>query len=306
MKNIKRLHSTVRRQALACMLTSVVLATMAAAQVPPNYKGQPSSPQDETGFTSYAGFSGSTNSLGHVLKLDSSVGYNFSSHFGVDFGVPFYFVSSSGTSTSSNALGNVYVDMRLKLKNPVVNYQSVLTGYAPTGDATAGLSTGRGTFDWTNHFDRSFGKLTPFAEAGVANTIADSQFFNRPFTSLGFNTHFRAGASFDLWKLVSVGASAYDILPSGQQKIYSRLVAGGTTGSSGPGDHGRVFETAHATVGSADIARDNGFNAFVGASPSPYVDLQLGYTHSVHYALDTVSFSVGVNVGSLARKHARP
>jgi hypothetical protein len=55
-------------------------------------------------------------------------------------------------------------------------------------------------------------------------------------------------------------------------------------------------------VGSADIARDNGFSTWIGASPSKYLDLELGYTRSVHYDLNTVSFEIGVNVGRLAKR----
>src|SRR5438477_1913775 len=268
-------------------------------------------PQNGKGFTSYTEFGGSSNSDGRVFELDSSVGYNFSKHFGLDMGLPIYFTqassSTTGGSTSNNGVGNPHVDLRLKFNNPAVNYGSVLTGFAPTADTKKGLSTGRATFDWTNRFDRSFSRLTPFAEAGIANTIMDSRLFFRPFSSLGFNTHFQAGTSFDLWKFFSVGASAYDILPSGQQKIFSKLVAqqsGGSASNPNP-PHGRVFENNHETTGSADIARDHGYSTWVDASPNSYLDMELGYTHSVNYALNTVSFSVGFNLGSLVRKGVR-
>jgi hypothetical protein len=54
-----------------------------------------------------------------------------------------------------------------------------------------------------------------------------------------------------------------------------------------------------------DIAKDNGFAAWVDANPTPYLDMELGYTRSVHYALNSVSFGVGVNVGYLTRKSRR-
>jgi hypothetical protein len=239
------------------------------------------------------------------MSLDSSVGYNFNQHFDADLGLPIYFVHSSGSttsggSTSNTGLGNLHLDLRLKFKNPIVNYTSVLTGYAPTGNTSKGLSTGRATFDWNNHLDHTFGQVTPFVEAGVANTVADTLLFNRPFTTLGFLTHYQAGASVDFLELFSVGASAYDILPSGQQTVFSKLVQGSS--GSNPSGHGPVFVNNHETKGSSDIARDNGFSAWVAASPSKYTDLQLGYTRSVHYALNTVSFGVGFNLGALARK----
>jgi hypothetical protein len=272
-----------------------------------NTASQPK-PQNEKGFTSYVEFGNSSNSLGRVFELNSSVGYNFSNHFGMDLGLPIYFVqassSTTGGSTSNNGMGNPAVDLRLKFNSPAVNFGSVLTGSVPTADTKKGLSTGRATFDWTNRFDRSFGRLTPFAEAGIANTIMDSRLFLRPFTSLGFNTHFQAGANFDLWKVFSVGASAYDILPSGQQKIFSRLV-GQQSGSASTPSHGRVFQNNQETTGTADIARDHGFSTWVDASPNSYLDMELGYTRSVNYALNTLSFSVGVNIGKLTRKVPR-
>ena len=291
---------------LAIFLLILAVAGTLAAQS--NSASQLKSP-DEKGFTSYAEFGGSSNSDGQVYELDSSVGYNLSRHFGMDIGVPFYFVhassSTTGGSTSNNGLGNPHLDLRMKFNNPAVNYGSVLTGWAPTADTRKGLSTGRATFDWTNRFDRSFSRLTPFAEAGIANTIADSRLFVRPYTSLGFNAHFQAGTKFELWKFFSVGASAYAILPSGQQTIFSKLVKQQPGSSFANSSHGRVFENTAQTTGSAAIARDNGYSAWVDANPNRYLDLELGYTHSVHYALNTVSFSVGVNIGQLARSGAR-
>jgi len=257
----------------------------------------------EKGLTSYAEFGGTADSDGQVYSLDSSVGYNFNPHFGADLGLPIYFVRASSSttgSTSTNSVGNPSLAMRLKFNNPAVNYGSVLTGYVPTADSKRGLSTGRGTFDWTNHFDRSFSRLTPFVDAGIANTIVDSPVFRRPFTTLGFNSHFQAGANVDLWSFFSAGASAYDILPSGQQTVFSKVAGNGKLGS-----HGRVFEQNQQTTGGADIAKDNGFSAWVDANPKPYLDMELGYTRSVHYALNSVSFGVGVNVGYLARRNRR-
>jgi len=170
------------------------------------------------GLATYTLFQGSADSQGQVMKWDSSLGYNFNQHFGVDFGVPVYFVRNSGTSTTSsganNGVGNVYLDARAKFNNPAVNYDTVLTGDAPTGDSSKGMSTGRATFDWSNHFDRAFGRWTPFGDIGVGNTITDTRFFTRPFTTLGFDTHMEGGARYDLGKIFSLGASGYAALPA--------------------------------------------------------------------------------------------
>jgi len=264
--------------------------------------------ESERGITSYAAFQGSDSDQGQVMKFDPSVGYNFNSHFGMNFGVPVYFVRTAATattpSTSNNGLGNAYVDLKLTYLRPAVNFASTLTGYAPTGNRDNGLSTGRVTFDWNNHFDRSFSRVTPFVEAGAGNTILDSTFFTRPFTTLGFSTHVTGGASFNVWKFVSVGASAYSIMPVGDQKVFSKLVKKGGT-AKGSGSHGRVYETNNLTTGTSDIARDDGFSAWIDANPSESVDISFGYNRSIKYELNVVSFGVGVNLGKVFNKAAR-
>jgi hypothetical protein len=94
-----------------------------------------------------------------------------------------------------------------------------------------------------------------------------------------------------------VGGSGYDILPSGTQTIYSRVV--GANASGGPMSHGRVFQTTQQTTGSADLAKDHGFSTWIDASPSRAVDLELGFTRSMTYDLDSVSFSIGFNLAQL-------
>jgi hypothetical protein len=282
------------------LLAALALVAMGTAQSVPA-----TSSQSDTGFTSYVDFDGTSNAEGQVYRLNSNIGYSFTQHFGMDMGVPIYFLrpsSSTTGGTSGNGLGNPYLDLRLKFLNPAVNFGSVLTGYAPAGDSKLGLSTGRATFDWTNHFDHSFNNLTPFLEAGLSNTVADTQLFLRPFTSLGMNTHFQGGASYQVGKYFNVGASGYDIQPFGQQTIFSKVANGG--GQVGMSSHGRPFQNNQQITGTADLAYDNGFSAWVGASPSPYLDLQLGYTRSIQYDLNSVSFSMGVNVGRLYHRSA--
>src|SRR5437773_1322193 len=203
--------------------------------------------EQEKGMVFYETFQGSSNTLGQVMKMNSTLGYNFNKYVGIDAGVPFYFVRSSPTSTttgwtSNNGIGNAYVNLRLTINNPTVNFVSTLTGAAPTGDAATGFSTGRAIFDWNNYFDHPFSRITPFANVGVANSISDTRFFTRPFTSLGLVSHFEGGANLRFSQYFGVGAAAYDILPSGQQKIYSKLIKGGASGNAVSGrSHKGVF-----------------------------------------------------------------
>ena len=289
---------------LLMLVTGLMLAGTASAQ-------STTSAVDETkGWTFFEDFLGSANSLGQVTKLDSTLGYNFNRYFGVDAGLPVYFVhlsnstismtSTSGSRTNTG-LGDLYADLRFTFDTPVVNYVSTLRGSAPTGDTSIGLSTGRATYDWNNHFDRSFGRLTPYLDLGIANSVSDTSFFLRPFTSLGTVGQFDLGAQWKFFPALSFDASVYDVAPTGQQKIFSKFLKHNSTGPAGPAGHGRVFQNAPETVGSADLAKDNGFAAGFDITPSRYFDLGIGYSRSVHFALNTFYWNVGVNVGSLIK-----
>jgi hypothetical protein len=285
-----------RSTVLSVTVLIAVAVRCAVAQSEPK-----AAPKDSSGFTSYALFGGTSNSQGQIYELSTSVGYDFNRHFAADLGVPFYFIrpSSSAGGTSTNGVGDPFLDLRLKFTNPTVNFGSALTGFVPVGDSKKGLGTGRGNFDWTNHFDHSFSGLKPFADVGLANTIVSTQMFVRPYATLGFNTHFQGGATYEIWRFFTLGASAYDILPAGQQTIFSRVAHGAAP------QHGRVFEGNQQTTGGADIARDNGFSTWLDASPGRVVDLEIGFTRSLHYDLNSVSFMVGLNLKQLYGRHVQ-
>jgi len=95
------------------------------------------------------------------MLVDSSVGYRFGRHLLVDAGVPVYFVranttTASGASTTNSFtdLGDIYGQIRLSFPNPALNFKTQLTGRAPTGSTSDGISTGHATYDWTNRIDR--------------------------------------------------------------------------------------------------------------------------------------------------------
>jgi hypothetical protein len=255
----------------------------------------------QKGLVIYEAFDGDANSDGQVMTLTSSVAYNFNQHFSAGLGIPIYFdhVSSSTSTTgttSSSGIGNAFAMLQGVWKNPTLNYGTSLTGSAPTGDSKKGLSTGHATFDWNNRLEHDTGRLTPFVDAGLANAVTDTRFFLRPFTSFGKVAHFEAGTEVDLSHSFNLTLSAYDIAPWGTQTVFSRFVNPGSTGNGGK--HGRVFEVNHQTTGTASLTRDNGYTVGLGVSPRPYLDLEIGYTRSVHYALNTVSFGAGINLSS--------
>jgi hypothetical protein len=287
-------------RALVCVVSS--LAPLAAQSLEDLL-------EDPThGLTFYSRTQGSYNQSGLVTKLDTNAGYNFSPHFAVDFGVPVYFVRPSTGKSSSilgtrarNGLGNVYLDLRYTLLKPAVNFVTYATVAAPTGDRTQGFSTGHVTWDWHNHFYRSFGRFTPFANAGVADTILDSPFYLRPFSSLGLIGHFEGGATVNVWGDLSLGGSFYAITPSGDQHVISKL-SGKETQSRKGSSLGQIFEIPGQPTLGPDSVSDRGFSFWCEANATSFLDFDIGYSHSTQYSLDSLFFGVGLNWKTLIKK----
>ena len=299
-------------------LLSLVLffacAARLAAQASPAGRA-PGGTEDapEKGLTMRVAFEGSSSSEGQVLDLNTSTGYIFNRYFNVAVGMPIYFISASTVpptsgqaprSSSAGNMGDFYGSLNLSLDNPVAAYGSSLTFTVPTGDTTKGRSTGHMTYDWDNRFEHEFfERLSPYVDAGLANSLSNSRFYRRPYLTYGKLAHFEVGSDLQIVKWLSFTASAYDVLPWGQQQVFSRFVWRGSVGS-GPPRHRRVFENNAQTVGTSDLTRDNGYSAGATLSPSPLVDLSFGFTRSVPMHLNTLSFGIGFNVSRLF-KHPR-
>ena len=190
-----------------------------AAQGPMPSSRTPKDPQpsgQQSGFSARVAFEGSSSSDGQVFDLNTSTGYTFNKFFGLDLGMPFYFAHASTPSSgsgpaprtsSSGDIGNLYMDAHLSLDNPVAPYRTTFTVTAPTGDVNKGRSTGRFTYDWDNRVEHEFlDRVTPYIDAGLANSVSDTRFFKRPFITLGKLAHFEAGADVKLWKSLTFTA----------------------------------------------------------------------------------------------------
>jgi hypothetical protein len=263
---------------------------------------------DVSGFTLTERIQGTGSSLGLITKFDTAFGYRFNQYLAVEGGLPVYVENLPTSVTGANGrtlsgIGNAYGDVRFSLENPLVNFDSILTVAAPTGSKAAGFSTGSVTYDWSNIFSRTFSRVTPFATVGIANTLMDQPFFIRPFSSLGFLSHFEGGASYRLIHKISVGASVYGIEPAGQQRVYSQLVTVPNPGRGPFRRHHGVFEVANVTVGDAAILQDYGFESWVGSRLSRYAYVEVGYSRSVEYALNNVFFDLTFTLGSLLPGH---
>jgi hypothetical protein len=304
-KKAARLLGSLLVAAAALLLAPQVRAQINSSALSGNSSSAIPAMRSEDHFTWIERFDGSSNTEGQVMLLDSSVGYLFGRHLLVDAGIPVYFIranstTASGASTTNSFtdLGDVYAQVRFSFPNPALNFKTQLTGRAPTGNTSDGISTGHATYDWTNRIDRNFGHWTPFLEVGLADSIPDTFVYGRPFASYGELAHFQAGASYHVVNWLSVAASAFDVAPWGTQTIDSRVVGNGSGPSNG---HGPPFLQGHQTTGASSLAADNGFSAGLDLSPVRAFDFTVAYSRSTHYDLNTFSFGIAVNMRSILR-----
>ena len=266
------------------------------------------------GWTLGARFEGSSSSDGGVYDLGTAVGRNFTRHFGIDFGVPFYFIGTPSSTKQNNpgaasgtGIGNIFADLRLNYPDRFLNLASTVHLTAPTGDTGKGLSSGHATWNFANHVEHAFGDFSPFLDATVGNTILDTRYFHRPFISFGYNAVFDGGLEYDPNQF-SFTLAVYDVAPWGNQTMISRVFRCGKSShcySSGPTTNRKNYKNASVSTGGADLVRDNGFNAGIDFKPTSRLDLEFGYSRSIPLQLNIFSFAVGVDLSWFLHPSAR-
>jgi hypothetical protein len=294
-----------RTIACACFLLAMLFAGASAARAQALPSGRAN-----RGMKLYETFAGSSSSSGSVFNITNTLGYDFTGHIGVDVSLPIYFVrppANNGFAGSAAGIGNPSIDARLSLELPLLDYSPTATVSFPTGSITKGYNTGSVTYDLDNRFEHDFSRLTPFFDVDVGNSLnngssATRHQIQRPYMTLGKAANFMAGFDVhpaDRW---TVSADGYEAVPWGPQTVFSRIVLPGTVGKGG--QHNRSFEIFQQQDGGAELVSDDGADASVAFSPTHSIDLTLAFDRSFHYALNTISFSVGFNNSQiLSRKH---
>jgi len=313
-RNFARLAGALRRATLGGLLLFFAGFGASYAQSP-NPAANGTTGQNNEGF--YPGwnlgvrFEGSTDSDGSVYDLGTGMGYNFSRHFGVGFGVPYYFVGTASSvkgknpgAVSGSGIGNFGADLKWLFPGKTMNYASTVHLGAPTGDTKKGLSNGHATWNWANHVEHGWGNFTPFIDAGAGNTLPDTKYFHRPYLTFGYNAQFAAGTEVDAGP-VSLSASAYDVAPWGNQTVYSRVFrcsSGAKCSSAGKTTNRKNYLNSSVSSGGASLARDNGFNASAEFKPLKTIDLEVDYSRSVPLRLNTFSFGISLDVSAVLRR----
>ena len=251
---------------------------------------------------------------GWTTELNSSLRYDFGKHFGIQVAAPFYFVADQtidgplgrrSISMSYHGMGDVAVMLNAKIGGRL-SWAPTITGTAPTGNTKYGLSTGRVTGNLSNHLELNLGLIAPYIEAGIGNSVPNSlsqridqltatRIFRQPFETLGGMSNFRAGFNIPAAKILNFETSAWDLLPFGDQKLYSRILAADTSNLN-PAQF-RLYEAAKVIAGSAAIAADHGFTGALDIAAGQRCGVGLSYDRSIRYALDTAAITVSYRFG---------
>jgi hypothetical protein len=216
-----------------------------------------------------------------------AIGYSFNDIFSIDATVPIYMFRLAD-SLSAHPKPNAKLVARRGEPGDVVfglhaqfiprRFQYQLTGLvtAPTGDETYGLSTGRVTFDISNHFERTFRRFTPNVEIGGGDsTYLVNRIVNKNYTSLGPLVHFQIGLGIELIRGISFETDAYEQLPIGDQKIY------------GPSRNGK----ATIVIGH-NVTEDNGFINALDVPLDRHITFSGYYSRSLRFRTDTAAIGV--------------
>jgi hypothetical protein len=251
------------------------------------------------GFTFFEEFRGSTSNQGQFTILDSSVGYDFNQHVGIDLGVPYYFFRATPNLVPGerhfwdNRVGDPYGDLRLTFENRVLNYATVITLAVPVAE-TGAFSTGRLGVNWFNHFDRPIGRLTPYVNIGISNGLLDTRLISQPFQifdsfrSLGFLADAEGGTTLRVANRLIVGGSYYTLQPSGTQKVFA---ANGIQ---------NFFLLPNGTGSSpSDITHDRGYSAFIRFNPTRFMYIEPAYVHSLKFNQDAATLTLGFDLRAL-------
>ena len=242
------------------------------------------------GFNAGFTFTGLHDSgTGYATVFTVAAAYNFSDTYSMDVDFPLYLYrlapSLAANPPPSQLLvpkrgdpGDVTVGMHGQWINRFFDYLGTFSFTAPTGDETYGLSTGRFTVDYTNHFEHAFSAFTPDLEIGMGDSSAlANPTITEDYTSLGPLAHFQAGTSINIFRGTSFSADAYEQLPLGDQKIYQSI------------RHGKIFVTE---VTGTNVSEDNGFITSLDIPLNPRTTLSGYYSRSLRLHADTAAASI--------------
>ncbi len=230
------------------------------------------------------------SSVGWYTVLTPAVSYTFSRHYSGDASASVYLHRMIENQDPATASAQPFVVDNASAGDTLFGFHATflpeslldtISAYvtAPTGDQSAGLGTGKVTFDFTNHvehYQRQFGMLLDLGVGNSSNVF--NNLVNRNYSSFGGLAEFQSGTILWLPRRTYFESVAYEQLPIGSQTVYSSVAPPGS--SSPPSAAGTSF------------AEDNGFITYAGIPLADHFTLSGYYNRSLRRRSDTVSFSL--------------
>ncbi|WP_263375485.1 hypothetical protein [Granulicella aggregans] len=241
------------------------------------------------GGVAFAGIHDS--SIGWYQAITPGLSYEFSHRWSTDASFTFYpyrlasnqnpMTSTSEPLVSSNGvIGDTLFGFHGRFNPRGLLTTSTASLTAPTGDKASGLSTGRVTFDLSEHVEKYLRRTGLIVDAGGGDSSTlFNQLVTKDYSSLGPIAHFQAGFGIILPRRMYFRSLAYEQLPLGDQKIYSSL--------SQPGQPGHP---SMEVVTGRKISEDNGFTSSMSIPLTEHWIFQSYYNRSLRFRIDTGYF----------------
>lgn len=227
------------------------------------------------------------SSIGWYNVVTSAVNYTFSPHYSADASIsvyPYRLIDnqlatpqpSAGLTPHLGDVGDTFIGFHASF-NPSIFWNTTTASLTiPTGNRSDGLGTGRVTFDFSDHMERSFRQTGLLLDLGAGDS---SGLFNRmvtnDYSSLGALAHFQAGAIFWLPGCSYLQSAAYEQLPMGKQTVYTFF--------------GPPNVPDRTVVSGSNVSEDNGITTSLGISLTDHITWSGYYNRSLRQHLDTVS-----------------
>ena len=240
------------------------------------------------GFNASLGTSAQYDSgNGWATILTPGVAFRFNPILSVSASIPIYasinVEANTGTkakpvytaTTQHGVPGDASLAVSLAAHPFLLDYNATLSIGLPSGNTTYGLGAGKVTYDFNNHFEKSFGIFSPDFEFGIGTSSSLIRpRVRKTYTSVGALAHFQAGTSIDLPLNLSFEADVYEVFPLNSSTIYSAARSG------------KKKATAAATN-----AEDNGFTTSLDIPLGGRITLSGFYDRSIRNDDDTAGLS---------------
>jgi hypothetical protein len=240
------------------------------------------------------------SAIGWYTLATPAVSYTFSPRYSADASMSVYPYRLAQNQSTAPAPQPNLIAIRGDVSDILLGFHTTFTPHktsdiitasitVPSGSRQDGLSTGRVTFDASNHVEGYFGRTGVIVDVGFGDSSGlFNRLVNNEYSSLGPIAHFQTGLVIWMIKRSYVQSVAYEQLPIGDQKVYMTLTR--------PGYPNRTV------VSGRNVSEDNGFTTSVGIPVTSKITLSGYYNRSLRLHLDITGMSVTYVLRGTPRK----